>query len=802
MTNILGFNVITPDTSKPWGPKEYTNWEEIIKTVCIGTVTGIKANVVGHQHYLVRGTDGSVAIQCDATGRVALKTGAAVNKIDIDGTLAANSDENLATQKAIKTYVDSTIGAEDFWDRTSGIIYPKTIHDNVGIGTTNALRTGIGTTGLSFQGAANFGLHIKSGADVGNKSILLLEGIGQSANGDSIESAKIVLADKAHESVMQIKYKGASIIVESLNNITGLTKHEIVSLNDDGSTVWNSYGHSCSSTWFDATGYTPLFLEGSSGNIGLGYNILPTVKTDMFSVTLGSNGNIGCGKTGAVGHAVELTNNLYKYTDGNYYRRHNGDEGVMYRQIDGVHHFLCVGIGTTVATLIEPLTLSEDKIISLVTNIGIGTTDPLKPASSNWTSSSKGIHIKHAASGQSAVIMLNGQSAEPNGAHSYAGYCCFVDDYGGSNEKMITFRSFKHTLELVTLNDNATVKDYLGYFSAVNTIFNMNYADIDFIIRSNITGYEAIRVEASSGRIGFGTGTPFRTGIGTTGLDLTSARNFGLHIKSGDTSEDKAMIILEGVGKSANGDSVESSRIVLADKTHETVMQLKYKSSSLMLESLDIVTGLTKKAVVSFNDDGSVWWNSMGADADSVWYDNTGYTPLFLDASSGNIGLGCNILPTIKTDMFSVILGSNGNIGCGKTGAVGHAIELCNNLYKYTDGNYYRRHNGDEGSMYRQLDGVHSFQSCGAGTTVATLTQLVGIGTTQMVIGDAINIGIGTTTGTKIGQSDAQKLGFFGVTPVNRPEAIPDATGAGDVVVTVNTVIARLLELGLLKDVS
>lgn len=35
-----------------------------------------------------------------------------INKFDKDGTLATNSDENLATQKAIKTYIDNAIAAE------------------------------------------------------------------------------------------------------------------------------------------------------------------------------------------------------------------------------------------------------------------------------------------------------------------------------------------------------------------------------------------------------------------------------------------------------------------------------------------------------------------------------------------------------------------------------------------------------------------------------------------------------------------------------------------------------------------
>jgi hypothetical protein len=34
---------------------------------------------------------------------------------------------------------------------------------------------------------------------------------------------------------------------------------------------------------------------------------------------------------------------------------------------------------------------------------------------------------------------------------------------------------------------------------------------------------------------------------------------------------------------------------------------------------------------------------------------------------------------------------------------------------------------------------------------------------------DGVNIALGTSTGTQIGTSSSQKLGFFGATPITRP---------------------------------
>jgi hypothetical protein len=62
----------------------------------------------------------------------------------------------------------------------------------------------------------------------------------------------------------------------------------------------------------------------------------------------------------------------------------------------------------------------------------------------------------------------------------------------------------------------------------------------------------------------------------------------------------------------------------------------------------------------------------------------------------------------------------------------------------------------------------------------------------------AKNIITDTSTGTKIGTATAQKLGFFNATPVDQPAAVADATGAGDVVAQLNSLLARIRELGLI----
>jgi hypothetical protein len=65
-------------------------------------------------------------------------------------------------------------------------------------------------------------------------------------------------------------------------------------------------------------------------------------------------------------------------------------------------------------------------------------------------------------------------------------------------------------------------------------------------------------------------------------------------------------------------------------------------------------------------------------------------------------------------------------------------------------------------------------------------------------IGEANNITVGTTTGTKIGTATTQKLGFFDKTPVVQPLAVADATDATNAITQFNTLLARMRDLGLI----
>lgn len=67
-----------------------------------------------------------------------------------------------------------------------------------------------------------------------------------------------------------------------------------------------------------------------------------------------------------------------------------------------------------------------------------------------------------------------------------------------------------------------------------------------------------------------------------------------------------------------------------------------------------------------------------------------------------------------------------------------------------------------------------------------------------ITLADAVDIAVGTTTGTKIGTATTQKLGFFNKTPVVQPTAVADATDAASVITQLNALLTRMRNLGLI----
>jgi len=90
------------------------------------------------------------------------------------------------------------------------------------------------------------------------------------------------------------------------------------------------------------------------------------------------------------------------------------------------------------------------------------------------------------------------------------------------------------------------------------------------------------------------------------------------------------------------------------------------------------------------------------------------------------------------------------------------------------------------------LDGGQGYGTGTAGNIVIGATR------GNLVITDARDVILGTTTGTKIGTATTQKLGFYNATPVVQPTAVADATDAASAITQLNALLDRMRDLGLI----
>jgi hypothetical protein len=121
---------------------------------------------------------------------------------------------------------------------------------------------------------------------------------------------------------------------------------------------------------------------------------------------------------------------------------------------------------------------------------------------------------------------------------------------------------------------------------------------------------------------------------------------------------------------------------------------------------------------------------------------------------------------------------------------------------------------GPEVAFYRKDTGADahtaSIQVIGGGAMLFRIEHL-GTGTlytpvefrsTGVVLNDGTSMAVGSSAGTMIGTVSSQKLGFYGATPVDRPETVADPNGGTTVDAEARTAITalidRLQELGLI----
>ena len=86
-----------------------------------------------------------------------------------------------------------------------------------------------------------------------------------------------------------------------------------------------------------------------------------------------------------------------------------------------------------------------------------------------------------------------------------------------------------------------------------------------------------------------------------------------------------------------------------------------------------------------------------------------------------------------------------------------------------------------------------------SGSTAQTLVDVLTITNANTVtLSDAVDVAVGTTTGTKFGTANTQKLGFWNATPVVQQAPVADATDATSVIAQLNELLAKLRTIGII----
>jgi hypothetical protein len=69
MSSYKGFTLNDPSTAAPWGARELQAMEDIIDTLCVGTVAATKDAANGHQHLKLTSVVGTNMFEVDSTSR-------------------------------------------------------------------------------------------------------------------------------------------------------------------------------------------------------------------------------------------------------------------------------------------------------------------------------------------------------------------------------------------------------------------------------------------------------------------------------------------------------------------------------------------------------------------------------------------------------------------------------------------------------------------------------------------------------------------------------------------------------------
>ena len=581
----------------------------------------------------------------DVEGTLRVGIGTTIGEFSVDGTLAGNSDAVLVSEKAIVTYVASQITAADEWTRNvGGWIYPSTITDDVGIGTTTPLDN-VGTAAGDFASATTSGLHIKGDTDVGDSAYLILEGQGDAGNGDSegTNATKFIFCGSngaVDQKMIQLRSGGGNLKIEALNDDKTLKK-SMMSIFDSGHVgigasttsypleIYSSTEHPILSlTAEHATDYDPQIQFRTDSSPTAKFTLGVDGADDKFKIYSGegvggttefvidTGGNVGIGTATPLAPLHVETTSYFK---GN------------------------VGIGTVAASTPIELYSSSAHPIQKITAAHATDYDPqIKFA----TDVSPTVKFSLGVDGADDKFKINngdgiggtsnfvidtaglvgiGTNSMSNDLHLFrtSGYTTLEIDnrdagVGGAASMYLQNDAIKQpTLILygsgiLGTEMGLTKANLFEIYSQTPILLGTLTTDkIHFGVNSNV-----IATVSESG-VGIGTTNPLLN-VGTAAGDFGSATANGLHVKGDTDVGDKAYLIVEGMGAAGNGEGQggSGSNIVLCSSNgvaDEKMFQIRSGGSITTFESLNDDMTVQKTLITLAHTTGNVGIGTVSA---------------------------------------------------------------------------------------------------------------------------------------------------------------------------------------------